>query len=293
MKRKNSQLLKNDLAAGLFLLPFLIFYCVFTIFPLLQGVYMSFHKWTLMGIKTWIGFGNYTKFLGDKFFWEALWNTTYFVILSTPLMIFVALGLALLANRNTPLKRLFRVGFYMPNVLSVAVVSYIAIYMLQPYMGAISTLLKSLGVTEEFFFLKDPNLAWYSIVFTTIWWTVGFNMMLYVSAMQEIPDQVYEAAVIDGATPFQQLIRITIPLLKSTTKLILLLQIIASFKVFGQIFLITQGGPGSKTRPLIQYIYEAGFKKNDLGYAAAMSYALFIILVLFTLIQLRLNKGEE
>lgn len=294
MNSKRLRVWRADLVALLFLLPFTIFYVVFTIYPVVQGAYMSLFKWTLMGKQHFLGLDNYAKFLGDKFFWGSLWNTVKFVIYSTPTILLISLGMALLANRNTRLKRFFRAAYFMPNLLSVSVISYITIYMVQPYgMGFISSVLKTLGYQEEIFLLKDQGLVWYMIVGATAWWTCGYNMMLYISALQDIPDQLYEAASIDGATSFQQMTRITLPLLKPTTLLITMLQIISSFKVFGQIWLITKGGPGTATRPLIQYIYETGFKKNNLSYAAAMSFALFAILVVLTLIQLRLGNRKE
>lgn len=294
MNTKKKRIWRSDLVALGFLLPFTIFYIVFTIYPVGQGIYMSLFKWGLMGKQEYIGAENYIRFLEDKFFWGALWNTTKFVLYSTPTIMLLSLVLALLANRNTPLKRFYRAAYFTPNLLSVSVISFLTIFMLQPYgMGFISTLLKTLGYQEELFFLKDPSLVWVSIVSATAWWTCGYNMMLYVSALQDIPDQLYEAAAIDGASSARQLWSITLPMLKPTTLLILLLQVIASFKVFAQIRLITNGGPGNATRPLIQYIYQAAFDKNRLGYAAAMSYALFLILIVLALLQIRLTRKAD
>lgn len=288
--------IRGDLIAACFLLPFTLVYSIFTIYPVFQGAYMSFFKWNLMGKQAFLGWENYQKMFGDKFFWSALWNTTKFVLYSTPAIMLSSLALALLCNRNTPLKRVYRTAFFIPNLLSVAVISFIAIYMCQPYdMGFLSNLMHTLGVDRnyEIFWLKDKHLAWVTVVVATLWWTQGYNMMLYISALQDIPDRLYEAAAIDGATPAQQLFQITLPLLKRTTMLILMLQIIASFKVFQQIKLITDGGPGRATQPLIHYIYEQGFTKQKLGYACAMSFALFFILIILTLIQRRLQREDE
>ena len=287
---------RADIIAACFLLPFTLVYTLFTIYPVFQGGYMSFFKWNLMGKQAFVGWDNYAKMFGDKFFWSSLWNTTKFVLYSTPAIMLSSLVLALLCNRSTPLKRLYRTAFFIPNLLSVAVISYIAIYMAQPYdMGFLSNLMHTLGVDRnyEIFWLKDKHLAWVTITVATLWWTQGYNMMLYISALQDIPDRLYEAAAIDGATPTQQLFRITLPLLNRTTMLILMLQIIASFKVFQQIKLITDGGPGRATQPLIHYIYEQGFTKQKLGYACAMSFALFFILIILTLIQRRLQREDN
>lgn len=296
-RSEKARALRGDLIAACFLVPFAILYTVFTIYPVFQGLYMSFYKWNLMGKQGFVGMDNYIKMFSDKFFWGALANTTKFVIFSTPTIMISSLVLALLCNRPVKGKRAFRTIFFIPNLLSVAVISYIFIFMAQPYdMGFISNLLHSIGFNQDFeiFWLKDENLAWVTVVVATMWWTQGYNMMLYISALQDIPDHLYEAASIDGATSRQQLFHITLPMLSQTTALILMLQIIASFKVFQQIWLITKGGPGRATRPLIQYIYEQGFEKQKLGYACSMSFVLFFILIILTLIQRKIqNKGEK
>ena len=287
---------RGDLVAACFLIPFTILYTLFTIYPVFQGAYMSFFKWNLMGKQGFVGLNNYITMVQDKFFWQALGNTTKFVIYSTPTIMISSLVLALLSNRPTKLKRVYRTIFFIPNLLSVAVISYIFIFMCQPYdMGFLSNLMHSLGISQDYeiFWLSDDHLAWVTVVVATMWWTQGYNMMLYVSALQDIPDRLYEAAAIDGATPKQQLFSITLPMLKRTTLLILMLQIIASFKVYAQVKLITGGGPGRATRPLIQYIYEQAFTKQKLGPACAMSFVLFFILILLTLVQRRIQAKEE
>lgn len=296
MRKKDPRLLGNTAAAFGFLTPFLLLYSVFIIWPVVQGVYVSLHKWGLMGKIRFVGLNNYLNFLGDKNFWEALGHTAWFVSIAAPSLIITALVLALLANRDSGFKKTFRVCFYLPSVLSVSVVSFMAIYLFSPYAGFISTLLHTLGILPrdaEIQWLLSIPLIWLMVTLTTVWWTTGFSMMLYISAMQDIPDTVYEAAEIDGASKARQLFSLTLPLLNPATGLILLLQVIASFKVFGQIYLISRGGPGTATRPLIQLIYETAFRNNDMGYASAMSYALFLILVVLSLIQIKYQHYKE
>ncbi len=280
----------------LFVLPFAVLYSIFTIWPVIQGINVSLHKWGLMGKQSFVGFANYKKFLHDKFFWQSLKNTTLFVVYSAPLIVVVAFVLAVFANRPSRAKTFLRASYYLPSVLSVSVVSYITIYMASPYMGFLNQLLHTLRILPgnvEPMWMSDTHLAWVTIVVTTVWWTVGFSMLLFLSALQDIPDQLYEAAKLDGASGFRTMMSITIPILKPTFILVLYLQIIASFKVFGQIYLITRGGPGSATRPIIQYIYEAAFTKNKLGYASAMSYALFFILIIFTILRMRIQNKKD
>lgn len=271
-----------------FCLPFLVLYTIFVIWPVIQGGYVSLHKWSLMGKVKFVGLDNYAKFFTDQKFTDSLTNTVVFVLFSVPTLVITALVLAMLANRPVKIKRGLRMIYYLPSVISVSVASFIAKYMFAPYTGFVNGVLHWLGLlppNQEIQWLNQTGNAWASITMMTVWWTVGFSMLLYLSALQDISPQVYEAAQIDGATKRQQLFSIVLPLLKPTTYLVVLLQVIASFKVFGQIFLITDGGPAGSTRPLIQYIYETGFEKNNLGYAAAMSYVLLVILVVFTIIQ--------
>lgn len=288
-----SKQLKEDLVAVPFLLPFTVFYVIFTVYPMLQGVWMSLHKWTIVRKVRYIGLDNYRNMIRDPYFWESLGNTTEFVIWSTPSIVIAGLLLALICNQNIRGKTFFRLSFFMPHVLSVAVISTIMVFIFRPYSGLLSTLFTNLGFTKEIYWLGEPKLAKVVIVIATLWWTVGFNMILFLAALQDIPDYLYEAAAIDGADARRAFWYITIPLLKPIVWVVTMLQIIASFKVFAQIWLITRGGPGTSTRPLIQYIYEVGFKRNDLGYAATMSYALFAIMMILTIIQVKVRQRGE
>ncbi|GIP23301.1 carbohydrate ABC transporter permease [Paenibacillus sp. J22TS3] len=287
--------LRIDMQALLFLLPFLIVYILFTIWPMIKGVEMSFYKWTLIKKLKYVGFDNFKRMFQDDQFWAAVWHSTIFVFLTTPTMIALAIGLALIANRKSRLQKLYRSAFFLPSILSVSVASYLGLFMFQPYTGFINGFLHALGMPEgkEVFWLTEPSLAWIAIAALTLWWTVGFNFILYLSAMQEIPDDMYEAASLDGATRGQMFWRITLPMLNPITRTILMLQIIASYKVFLQIYIITGGGPLDSTRPIIQYIYQTGFRKNDLGYAATMSYMLFAILLVLSIIQYVISNRKE
>ena len=280
-----------------FILPFTILYTMFTIWPVIQGFYVSLHKWGLMGKQKFLGFENYTDFLADKKFWEALFNTFKFVLITAPMLVILAMILAMLAIRATKMKKSLRIIFYLPSILSVSIASLIARNTFAPYTGLINGMLHSWGIlpaNKELQFLQDPKLVWFTISVMTVWWTIGFSMMLFISALQEISPEIYEAASIDGATKAQQLWHVTMPLLKPTTWMVSLLQIIACFKVYGQVDLITGGGPAGSTNPLVMYIFESAFDKNKMGYAAAMSYALFLILLVCSLIQQKLQrKGED
>lgn len=287
---------KRFAAALLFMSPFLVLYSVFTIWPVFQGLWISLWKWGLMGPQKFVGFDNYARAFGDKYFWGAMENTVTFTVITVPLLMFTAIVFALMANRPTKVRKFARSAFYIPSVLSVSVVSFIAIFLAEPHVGFINNLLHDLHLIpadmEPQWLLGHP-LNWVTLTFTTVWWTVGFSMLLYLAALQEIPDEIYEAAEIDGASKTQQLFRITLPLLSGTHWLVLLLQLLACFKVFGQTQLITQGGPGNATRSIVQYVYEQGFVKDNLGYASAMSFALFFVLLVVSLVQVGLQRRSE
>ncbi|MNN32028.1 L-arabinose transport system permease protein AraP [compost metagenome] len=213
-------------------------------------------------------------------------------------MLVLSISLALIANRKSVLQKFYRSIFFIPSVLSVAVASYLGLFVFQPYTGLVNSVLHLLHLLPgdtEIFWLTETRLAWIVITLITLWWTVGFNFILHLSAIQEIPDEIYEAARLDGAGDRQMFWRITLPYLAPITKTITMLQIIASFKVFMQIYIVTGGGPLDQTRPIIQLIYQTGFKSNDLGYAATMSYLLFVILLVLSALQYWMNnrKGAD
>ncbi|MCJ8014157.1 sugar ABC transporter permease [Paenibacillus sp. KQZ6P-2] len=288
--------LRADLLALLFLLPFVVIYVLFTIWPMIKGVEMTFYKWTLIKKMSYVGWDNYNRMLHDREVWEAIWHSTFFVILTTPTMIVLAIVLALIANRKSRLQKLYRTVFFIPSVLSVAVASFLGLFIFQPYMGFVNTFLHWIHLlpeSSEIFWLTETGLSWVAVAVITLWWTVGFNFILYLSAMQEIPDEINEAARLDGANNWNIFWNITFPHLSPITKTITMLQIISSFKVFMQIYIITGGGPLDKTRPIIQLIYQTGFRKNDLGYAATMSYVVFVILLVLSAVQYWINNRKE
>ncbi|MCI6004444.1 MAG: sugar ABC transporter permease [Blautia sp.] len=287
---------RATITALIFILPFFILFTIFTIYPVIQGIWVSLNKWNLMGCQKFVGLENYEKMFSDAKFWTTLKNTCFFTVITAPLIVVVSLVFALLANRPVRYKKFLRIAYYVPGVLSVSVGSFIAQYTFAPYRGLINGILTSMGLittaTEPQWFQR-PELAWTVVVIMTVWWTCGFPMLMYLSALQDISPELMEAASVDGANARQKLFRITLPLLKPTIYLVAMLQIIASFKVFGQIRLITNGGPGNSTKSLVMYIYEAAFDKNKMGYSAAMSYALFIIIAVCVMIQMKLQKGDE
>lgn len=287
---------RADLTGYLFVLPFLIAYALFLVWPVILGLRMSFFDWSLVGTGTrdFLGLANFTELFGDPDFWASLWHTILFTLLSTPPLVLLALGLALLANRAVPARWFFRLAFFAPYVLPVSVVALIWVWLYQPGFGLINSYLVSLGLPEVDW-LAGENVAMISVVIATVWWTIGFNFVLYLAGLQEIPEELYEAAALDGADGFAQTRYITIPLLSRTTFLIVVLQILASLFVFDQIYIMnTSGGLNyTATRPIIQYVYEQGFTQYRVGFAAAMSYVFFVIILVFNIVQFVLTRRRR
>ena len=352
---------RDDMAAYLFLLPFLIVYILFVIYPIIQALYMSFFDWDLLAqdSRQFIGWDNYVDmlwgreliwgvsslwfvrlvgllltgwyiwrgtqqatlkprngfiigitailFLGgllgiqphpengrwfDAQFWNSLGNTIEFVLLSTPLIVGIGLLMAIALNNRRRGTAVYRTIFFAPYVFSVAGLTLIWGFLLNPQSGILAASLEAIGI-EPIPWLTDPDLALPAIVVTTLWWTVGFNMVLFLAGLQDIDPTIYEAANIDGANQLEQFWHITVPGLRRTLLLVVVLQIIASFQIFGQVFIMTRGGPGGATRVLIQHIYESGFRDFDLGYASAMSIFLFIVMFMVSYFQFQVGDENE
>jgi ABC-type sugar transport system permease subunit len=282
---------RTSRAAFLFTAPFFVLFVAFLFWPVISAVRTSLFNDSLVGPASWAGLSNYTDLLSDSTFWSSMWHTALFTLLSVPPLVLLPLGLALMVSRVRRMQWLYRLAFFAPYVLPVSVIVLIWNWMYQPGFGLINSYLVSLGFAEVNW-LGQPGVAMIAAVIATVWWTLGFNFVLYLAGLQEIPRELYEAAATDGATPTQQLRRITMPLLSSTIVLVTVLQIIASLKVFDQIYLLQQGsaGPQDSTRPAIQLIYETGFTQYRIGYASAMSFVFFVVVVVVTVISLRLVR---
>jgi multiple sugar transport system permease protein len=291
MNKKRKQKIRDTVTGYLFISGFLLFYLVFTIYPLLQSFFLSLTKWNLLTPKIFVGLSNYINLLKESMFWSSIGHTVLFTVISVPAITVGGFLLALLVNHNRlGGKALYRATFFSPNVLSVSIISYLWLCVLEPYTGLLNNLLHKVGISSEILWLSNPNLVWVSMVIMTIWWTVGYNMLLYLSAMQDIPESLYESAELDGAGSVQKTLHITVPYLKNIHILIIFLQTVASFKIFGQVFLVTGGGPAGMTRTFIQYIYETGFQHFYIGSGTAASILLFLIILVVSVFQLNLLK---
>jgi multiple sugar transport system permease protein len=284
---------KEAISGYLFALPYLLFFFVFVVYPVFQGFWLSLHDFNVIdNSSTWLGLTNYQTALRDETFWKALRNTAYFTVLSAPLLVLTGLMLAMGVNREFKLRGLFRLIFFSPHVLSISVVGSLWVWMLQQKYGIIARALVALGWHNPPNFLFTPTWAMPAVVITTVWWTVGFNMTMFLAGLQDISLTLYEAAAIDGANAWQQFRNITLPGLRRVMLFVGIQQVIASFQIFGQVFIMTQGGPYGSTRVVIQYIYENAFKYFKTGYASAMAYLVFLVILILSVIQLRLQPDQ-
>ena len=267
-------------AGWLFATPFLVLYILFLIGPVLIGLVISLFNTTTVtsGLGDWVGLSNYGDVLTNKDFWASMWHSVLFTLITTPLLVILPLILAVFASRVTHQRWFFRFAFFAPYVVPSSAVCLIFAFMYTPQTGLITNAFGWFGLTAPNF-LGTTSGAWFAVILLTLWWTFGFNFILYTAAIQDISEEVYEAAAIDGAGPWQQIQSITIPLMRPTMGLVLILQMLASLKVFDQIFILLAGGPNYSTRPVIEYIYDTGFTSYRGGYAAAATMVYFVILV--------------
>ncbi len=268
------------------LIPILGCLFFFGIFPIFFSFYLSFHKWSLLRIPEFVGLHNYTKAFHDPVFWVSLKNTFYFTGLSISIGIVIALLLALLIQHSPRFKSLFRTGYFLPVVTSMVAISVVWKFLYQPDFGLFNSILSALGLPPQKW-LTSPTLAMPSIVVMSVWQGLGYNMILFMAGLLDIPEVFYEVADIDGANAWNKFKNITVPLLKPTFLFIVVISSIGSFQVFTQPYLMTHGGPEDSTRVIVQYIQHKAFDTLLMGYGSAMAFILFAIIISITMIELK------
>ncbi|UBV44902.1 sugar ABC transporter permease (plasmid) [Deinococcus taeanensis] len=276
---------QRALTAAALVVPFAALYVLFLLYPTLRVLQLSFTDADLTGAGRWTGTHNYARLLSEPTFWTALWNTVLFIVLTAVPNTLIGLGLAMLVLRLRRLKNVVLAAFFLPYVLPVSVVTNVWNWVLDSNFGLFNFVT---GSTVTWF--QDPVWALPSVAFVTIWWTVGFNILLFIAGLSNISPEIYEAAALDGASGWRLFRSITWPNLWPVTSLILLLQLIAQFKIFDQIYLLTQGGPFDKTLVLLLYAYREGFQQQHGGYASALGVVLMLAIGLVSAVQLALSQ---
>lgn len=277
------------LAGGLFVLPSLLLFAAFLAIPLVYSLIISFSDWSMMRGPTWIGLENYQRLLTDDIFFLSLRNTAVFTILFVPTLTVLSLGSAALLNQKIRGKNLFKALIFIPVITPSIVVGVVWTYFYQPELGLLNGLLRLLNLPTGLW-LGSQEMALPALVIVTLWQRFGWFMILFLAGLQDIPVEVKEAAAIDGASPWQSFWQITVPLLRPTVVLVTILAAISAFQVFDLIFIMTEGGPAYATQTLSYYIYTKAFRSFDMGYAAAMSYVLFAILLVLSIVQMRIFR---
>ncbi len=276
--------------AYFYIAPFFVLYSIFTLYPIIGDIIISFQSGTFTKLQ-FVGLQNYQRLFTDKVLLQTIINTALFVLVSVVLYLFFALLFALWGQHQNRISSMIRICIYIPTILIISVMANIWTLLFRPELGVWSYIFKGTSLAG-LNWLRDINLARWTIVLSTLWWTVGTNMLIMISALRSIPKELYEAASLDGAGEIKQFFTITLPHLYSVFKILIILQTLASFKLFGQSMLITGGAPGHSTRSIVLYIYDVGFGSRNPGYAAAISVLLMFILIIFSLIQAKFLKGK-
>ena len=276
---------REEIAAWLFLAPFLLFFVVFVGRAMLAAMQMSLYNWhALRPSRPFVGFGNYEELLRDDVFWIALKNTVVFTAMTVAGTTVVALAAALAVTQPIRRANFFRVLLYMPSLLSVGAVGLIWVWLLNSQFGVINYGLSFFGI-RPVNWLGDPVLVLPALSLTTIWWAFGFPMLIFIAGLQGIPGHLYEAARIDGANSRQLFFNITLPLLRPTILFVTVTGVIGHFQVYGQPFIMTNGGPGRSSYTVIFYFYHTAWASFRMGYGAAVAVALAVIMALATVVQ--------
>lgn len=270
--------------------PFMIVFAVFFLYPTIKVVLLSFTNAPLIGDGEWVGFDNYARLLTDRLFRTSLRNNLYFVVLTVIPTTVIALLIALAVSRlRGRVQALVLTLFFLPYILPVSVVTLIWAWMLDFQFGVLQPLIAVLAGRPVAVF-RDPNWVMPMIALVTVWWTNGFNVLLFIAGLRNIPRDLYEAAALDGATPWQRFRRITWPLLWPITTLVLTLQLILQLKLFDQVYLLSAGGPFNQSYVVLLQMYREAFQMNNGGYASAVAMVLFAIIVILSVLQFQILK---
>ncbi len=280
----------QDYIAYAFILPNYLIYFVFILIPLFSAVYLSFTRYNFLSAPRFVGLRNYIELFQDLNFIKALQNTTVFWIFTVIISMILGIILAVTLNQNLKGLSVFRAAYYLPNILSMVAIAMMWTWIYDPTRGILNELLGVFGVAPKDW-LADQKMALGSIIVPSIWTMMGYNMVIYLAGLQNVPQQLYEAATIDGAGKLRQFFSITLPMLRPITFFLIVMSSIRSFQVFDQIYIMTRGGPAKATTTIAFEIYEKAFQFYRMGYSSAMAVVLLLIVGGITLINFSYGKG--
>ena len=290
-KRKMGNAVLRRTLPYLMILPAMLIFMVFVIYPVFYMLYVSFFDWNMIADMEFIGLKNYLDMFTDREFWKVLGNTFRFMLMMVPTTIVLSLAIALYLKRNTRINRILQNVMFMPNIVSLVSISFIWMWMMDEDRGLFNFVLSLFGV-DPVNWLGDPNVAMLSLVIVNVWKSLGYYVLIFVAALQGIPEYLYEAAAMDRAKPVSTFFRITLPMLSPTLFFLILTGIIGSFKTFECVSLMTAGGPADATNTMVYELYQQGFVFYHTGYASAMGVVLMLIVGLMTLIYFSLLQKK-
>jgi multiple sugar transport system permease protein len=289
-QRGRFSLTRQEKAAIVFILPLMIPLTIYWIIPSLASLYYSLTNYSVVMPTEWVGLANFGRMADDGLFWRSIKNTVYYTVGYIPLVMIFGLILALSVNAGIHGRNLFRVVFYLPVVTSTIALSMVWLWLYDPNFGLLNALLKALGIHPQLW-LQSTTQAIPAIIIMSVWIGVGGAMIIFLAGLQGVPESLYEAARVDGANRWQVISHITLPLLKPVTLYVLVTSIIGSFQIFGPIYAMTDGGPAFATTTIVHQIYVNGFRYFNMGYAAAQSWVLFLLLLGLSLFNMRLMRS--
>ncbi len=274
-----------------FTAPPVVLFLIFTFLPILMAVLISFTNYDIINAPKFVGLANYRKLLKDEFFWISLKNTCVYTLMYVPGGLILSLSAALFLNQNKKFVSVFRTLFYLPVLSSTVATATLWFWILNPQLGLLNGVLKLFGITGPAW-LYDSKWAMIAVVMMSLWAGFGSNMMIFLAGLKGVPGTLYEVAKVEGATRWQTFRYVTWPSISKTTFLVSTMLLISSFQVFDQAFVLTKGGPGNATITLVYYIYNNGFNNLKMGYASSISIVLFLIILVFSILNSKLNKAD-
>jgi multiple sugar transport system permease protein len=286
MRRFGSPTRRRETFWGyVFLLPFIAGVFLWQVYPLLLSLYYSFTDYDLLQPETWVGLQNYQEMLDDKLFWVSLVNTAIYTAMSVAIFLFFSLGGALLLNATVRGITFFRLVVYLPSQLPLVASAFIFLWIFEPTFGVANYILQTLGLEPQMW-LFDPVLAKPTLAIMGIW-GIGTGIIIFLAGLQTVPESLYDAAKVDGAGALRQFWHITLPMVSPVILFCLIISIIASFQVFDLAYIMTDGGPGTETLFYVLYVFRQGFEFLNMGYASALAWVLFLIVLALTFLNFR------